>query len=109
MLKEEYNPKHAPVIEVEKEGELFKVTVEVGKEVKHPNEPAHNIEWVDLYFQSEGEEVIHLARVEFKAHEEALTEPKVTLYVKLPKKGKLIAIAYCTKHGLWKAEKEVQM
>ncbi len=108
MIKEEHNPKHTPVIEIEKEGELYKITIEVGKEVKHPNEPSHNIQWIDIYFQPEGKEIVHIARIEFKAHGEYnnYTEPKATVYAKLDGRGKIIAIAYCTLHGLWKAEKE---
>ena len=109
MIKEEKNPKHTPEITVEKEGELYKIIVEVGKEVKHPNEASHNINWIDIYFQPEGKEIVHIARIEFKAHGEFnnYTEPKAVIYAKLEGKGKIIAISYCTLHGLWKAEKEI--
>ena len=109
MIKEEYNPKHSPLIEIEKENELYKITVEVGKETKHPNEPTHSIRWIDIYFQPEGKEPIQLARIEFNAHgeENIYTEPKAVIYAKIPEKGKIITIAYCNLHGLWKMEKEI--
>ena len=110
MFKEEYNPKHTPIINVEKEGELYKIAVEVGKEVEHPNEATHNINWIDIYFKPEGKEIVNLARVELKAHGEYnnYAEPKVTVYAKLEGKGKIIAVSYCTLHGLWKSEYKLE-
>ena len=109
MFKEEYNPKHTPIIEVKKENEVYEIIIEVGKEVKHPNELTHGVQWIDVYFKPEEKELVHLARVEFRAHGEfnVFTEPKVRLYAKLGK-GKIIALAYCNLHGVWKAEKEVE-
>ena len=110
MIHKEYNPKHSPVIEVEKEGELYKISVEVGKEVEHPNAFDHYIGFVEIYFQPEGKEPILISRVEFNAHgeENNYTKPKVIVYAKLEGKGKIIAISYCNKHGLWISEKEIQ-
>jgi len=109
MIKEEYNPKHSPNLEIKKVGNVYEISVEVGKEVKHPNESSHNIKWVDIYFQLEDGEVIQLARVDFTAHgeNEIITEPKVKIYAKL-KKGKVICLAYCNLHGIWKTEKEIE-
>ena len=48
----ELEQKHTPVITAPKKvkkDEIFTVTVEVGKLKTHPNEPAHFIEWVELY------------------------------------------------------------
>ncbi len=44
--------KHMPIITAPKsirKGECFEVTVEVGKLMQHPNEPAHHIEFIELY------------------------------------------------------------
>ena len=48
----ELEQKHTPVITAPKKvkkDETFTVTVEVGKLKAHPNEPAHFIEWIELY------------------------------------------------------------
>ncbi|MEO2154829.1 MAG: desulfoferrodoxin family protein, partial [Nanoarchaeota archaeon] len=81
----------------------------VGKEVEHPNEPAHSVKFIDIYFKPEKGEVIHLARVDFGAHGEfgIHVDPKVILKAKLSK-GKIVALAYCNLHGVWKAEKEIE-
>jgi len=94
---------------LQKEGELYKISIEIGKEVKHPNEPTHNINWIDIYFQPEGRDIVHIARIELKAHGEYgnYTEPKITIFTKLEGRGKLIVLSYCSIHGLWKAEVDI--
>ncbi len=55
--------KHIPVIEAPetvKKGECFKVTVEVGKLLAHPNERNHYIHFVELYADD-----TYLARMDF--------------------------------------------
>ncbi len=102
MINESYNPKHSPVIELKKEGDIYKISVEVGKEVKHPNESSHNIKWLDVFYHSESS-VIHLIRVNFEAHGESgcIVDPKVEFYAKLSEDGEIVAITYCNLHGLW--------
>ena len=49
--------KHVPVIEAPekvKAGEVFSVTVSVGKEVAHPNTTEHHIRWIRLAYKPEG-------------------------------------------------------
>ena len=90
--------KHTPVIEAPtkvKKGESFEVQVEVGKHLKHPNENAHYIEWIELY---SGE--TFLARVDLVPK---LTEPKVKLVVALDHAHPLIAKERCNLHGLWQS------
>ena len=108
-IHKEGKEKHIPELLVTKEGDLYRIEIEVGKEVKHPNLANHNINWVDIYFYPEGKEIVHLARVEFKAHGEFnnYTEPKAIIYAKLDGKGKIVAISYCTLHGLWQKEIEI--
>ncbi len=108
-IKEEYNPKHSPVIEIKKKNGIYKIIIEVGKEKEHPNDFNHNICWLDLFFKPEGKEIVHLARIDFKAHGEnnCFTKPKVVIYTKLEGKGKLIALSYCNLHGVWKTEQEI--
>ncbi|NIO49705.1 MAG: desulfoferrodoxin [Candidatus Aminicenantes bacterium] len=90
--------KHTPVIESPKKvkkGEPFEVQVEVGKHMKHPNENAHYIEWIELY---SGE--TFLARVDLVPR---LTEPKVKFVVALDHAHPLIAKERCNLHGLWQS------
>lgn len=94
----ELEKKHTPVIEAPtkvKKGESFEVQVEVGKHLKHPNENAHYIEWIELY---SGE--TFLARVDLVPR---LTEPKVKLVVALDHAHPLIAKERCNLHGLWQS------
>ncbi|MCG2815746.1 MAG: class II SORL domain-containing protein [Candidatus Aminicenantes bacterium] len=90
--------KHTPVIKAPsevKKGQPFEVVIEVGKYLKHPNENAHFIEWLELY---SGE--TFLARVDFVPR---LTEPKVTLTVAVEHAHPLIARTRCNLHGLWQS------
>jgi len=109
--------KHVPVIEYEREGDLVKVKVQVGKEIPHPNTTEHHIKYIELYFLPEGENfVYHVGRAEFIAHGESTNgpntsdvyaEPIAYFVLKTKKKGKLYALSYCNIHGLW--ENEVQL
>lgn len=95
--------KHTPIIEAParaSEGEFFDVGIEVGKLLKHPNENAHFIQWVELY---SGDTFI--TRVEFTPR---IAEPKVTLPVKLEHVHALRAVARCNLHGTWENIHEFQ-
>jgi superoxide reductase len=109
--------KHMPVIDVPelvKIGEAFPVKLSVGKEIPHPNTTEHHIDWIDLYFQPEGEKFPHqVGHFSFSAHGEAgtgpntgpvYTDPSVTVMVKISKPGVLHAMALCNIHGLWAAQ-----
>ena len=99
----ELEQKHIPVIiapDKVKQDETFTVTVEVGKYKAHPNEPAHFIEWVELYSGD-----TFLFRVSLAG---SLNQPKVTVPVKLTHAhGPLKAWAKCNIHGLWEGEKNI--
>ncbi len=101
----ELEQKHTPVIsapdKVKKE-ETFNVTVEVGKYKAHPNEPAHFIEWVELY---SGDTFLY--RISLSC---SLSDPKITIPVKLTHAhGPLKAWAKCNIHGLWEGEKNIEV
>lgn len=90
--------KHIPVIEAPskvKKGETFEVLVEVGRHLKHPNENAHYIEWIELF---SGE--TFLARVDLIPR---MTEPKVKLAIALDHAHPLVARERCNLHGLWQS------
>jgi len=101
----ELEQKHLPIItapDKAKKDEAFDVTVEVGKLKAHPNEPAHFIEWIELYC---GE--TFLFRISLAG---SLTSPKVTIPVKLTHaRGELKARAKCNMHGLWEGAKPIEV
>jgi len=97
--------KHMPVIEAPakvKKGQCFEISVEVGKLQAHPNEPAHFIEFIDVYADE-----TFLARVDLTA---ALSCPKVTLCFSLPFAAKeLRAYERCNIHGVWLGTKPIKV
>ena len=96
--------KHIPVITAPDQvepGECFEVTVEVGKLLKHPNEPAHFIEFIELYAGR-----VYLARMHFTAK---TTCPVMKACLSLEKDcGSLRAFGRCNIHGVWAAAKPVK-
>lgn len=112
--------KHVPVIVAPEKvaaGEAFTVEYSVGKEIPHPNVPAHYIKWIKLFFIPDGGKfAIELADATFDAHGDtmdpekpgpAYTEPVATAKVKLATSGTLCALSYCNIHGLWGNEKKI--
>jgi len=101
----ELEQKHIPVISAPdkvKRNEIFLITVEVGKYKAHPNEPAHSIEWVELYSGD-----TFLFRVNLSG---SLSYPKTTIPVKLTHAhGPLKTWAKCNIHGLWEGEKNIEV
>ena len=108
--------KHVPVIDCAgtvRANEPFPITVTVGRDVPHPNEPGHHIVWVALHYVPEGAAAsIELARCDFAAHGAGMgsapgparTGATLTVSAALGASGRLIATAYCNLHGLWAAE-----
>lgn len=101
----DFEKKHVPVITAPdkvKRDEEFDVTVEVGKLYPHPNEAGHFISWVELYSGD-----TFLARAYFQP---VSSSPKVTFRVKLSHShGHLKAWEMCNLHGLWQAEKPIEI
>ncbi|MBN1871008.1 MAG: hypothetical protein JW800_00385 [Candidatus Omnitrophica bacterium] len=101
----ELEQKHLPVITAPdkvKKDEVFNMTVEVGKYKAHPNEPAHFIEWIEIYSGD-----TFLFRVNLSG---SISYPKVTFAVKLSHAhGPLKAWAKCNIHGLWEGTKEIEV
>ncbi len=93
--------KHVPFItapdSVEK-GEVFEVTVKMGKEIDHPMEEGHFIEFFDVYAGD-----MKVANVTFTPECEA----EATLKLKLDESVTLTVEEYCNLHGYWKNEKEI--
>ena len=111
------NEKHSPAIDVAKEGDAYKVTASIGKEIGHPNTTAHHIAWMELYFKPEGGKFPYLlGRYDFSAHgagtdgadtSGVYAEPYVSVLFKTEKKGTLLAKSYCNIHGLWESSAEL--
>ena len=112
--------KHIPAIEAPdtvSKGEVFNVTVTVGKEIAHPNKTEHHIRWIDVYFQPDGEKFPYqIGKTEFTAHGESpqgpdsstvYTNPSIVIGLKTDKPGTIIATSYCNIHGLWENSKAV--
>ena len=112
--------KHVPVIECPdtvKPGELFAISVTVGKELPHPNTTEHHIAWIAVHFLPAGAKAtFEIGRFEFSAHGQSPTGPNqgpihtdstVTVRAKVTTGGTIFATAYCNIHGLWESEKPV--
>lgn len=112
--------KHVPLIEAPekvKAGEQFFVKVSVGKEIPHPNTPAHHICWLQLYFLPEGGKlVIEVAKFDYAAHSDTMNAenpgpisagPASCVPVKLTKSGKFFVQSYCNIHGLWESSCDI--
>ncbi len=97
--------KHLPVItapEKVKKNEQFEVAIEVGKLMKHPNEPGHFIQFIELYADD-----TYLARMDFTAQ---TTEPIMKTYIVLKSNyEKLCAYCRCNLHGTWANELEIEI
>ena len=104
--------KHVPLIEAQdkvKKGEWFEVTVNVGKEIPHPNTTEHHISWLELYFLPQGEKFPQqLGRFECSSHGASVqgpntstiyTQPSLTCVFKTDKSGTLLASSFCNIHG----------
>jgi superoxide reductase len=114
--------KHVPVIEcpdVFVPGEMTEVTVEVGKEIEHPNTTEHHIRWIRLYFLPEGSPFAYeVGSFDFGAHGESSAGPntstiytnhKLSLEFRTEVPGTLYATAFCNIHGLWESSKAISI
>lgn len=103
--KKDFIDRHSPFIHCEdtaKAGEVFDITVKVGEEYQHPDDTDHYISSVTLY---SGETKV--AESTFFAGSQGGQGNKgnttVTFGIVLNRNSKLVAHAYCTKHGLWES------
>ena len=114
--------KHVPVIDAPAKvakGELFKVTVSVGKVIAHPNTAEHHIRWIEVYFLADGEKFPYqIGKFEFTSHGEStlgpntstiFTHPEVVCSFKTDKNGTILASSYCNIHGLWQNAEKLEI
>ena len=102
--KKDYIDRHSAFIHCESNAKLgtkFKVKVKVGDEYPHPDVPEHYIAWVQLW---DGEKMLAQANFIEGALGNEDNNQEVDFYIVPKKNMKLIAQAFCTKHGLWQSE-----
>lgn len=90
---------HVPVIEapeVALAGEMFSVTVKVGR-LPHVTKAGHHIQFIDLYADQ-----AHVSRTMFTP---TAIKPKIACFLTLDGSVTLRAIAFCNLHGSWEAER----
>ncbi len=97
--------KHLPIITAPRrarKGEFFEITVEVGKLLRHPTEPGHFIQFIELYAGD-----TYLARMDFTGK---TTYPIMKASVALEHQhGKLRAFARCNLHGTWESSLDIEV
>jgi superoxide reductase len=96
--------KHFPTIEVPeaiKAWEPFNVNVTIGKSLAHPNEGAHFIQWVELYYNE-----VLIGRTELTP---TVYDMPVIFRVKLGKPGDLRVRSRCNLHGIWEGSTELKV
>jgi len=100
--KTDLEKKHDPTLEVPasvRAWEPFDVKITLGKELEHPNEGSHFIQWVELYYGD-----VLIGRTELTP---TIYEFPVTMRIKLGKSGILRALARCNLHGIWEGSTEL--
>ncbi|MEW6219161.1 MAG: class II SORL domain-containing protein [Thermodesulfobacteriota bacterium] len=108
--------KHVPVIEapaVVGPDVPFEVSVQVGKDIAHPNTTGHHIRWIQVFFLPEGGKFAYqVGEFAFTAHGESTegadtgpvhTDHRVRFALTLKASGTLFATSYCNIHGLWES------
>ena len=110
--KKDFVDRHSPFIHCEAEakaGVPFAVTIKMGEEYQHPDDFDHYISSISLF-----DKETKLAEMNYLAGAQGGQDKKanatVTFHVVLSKNAKLVAQAYCTKHGIWESDpKEIKV
>lgn len=102
--KKDYIDRHSPFVHCEKtakKGEKFNVKVKVGEEYSHPDDFDHYIAYIQLW---NGE--FMLGSTHFAPGTLGNESGQVEVDFKIvPRKNmKLVAMSFCTKHGLWQSD-----
>lgn len=101
----ELEKKHIPVIDAPskvKKDEPFEVKIRCGGLLAHPNEPAHFIEWLELYCGN-----TFLGRAQYSG---GASYPEAVFKVKLSHShGPIKVWAKCNLHGLWENIKDISV
>lgn len=92
----DFEKKHTPHIDVDEVDEGLLITVSVGWDVPHPNQPDHYIAWIELYAGQAS-----IARFDLSP---VATVPVVSVVVNVDPGTVIRAIEHCNLHGLWAAD-----
>ena len=92
----DFEKKHTPHIEVAASGDVSVISVTVGWDVSHPNQPDHYITWIELFAND-----APIARFDLSP---VATAPIVSIVVALEPGTVVRAIEHCNMHGLWASE-----
>jgi superoxide reductase len=105
--KRDYIDRHSAFVHCDdaaKKGEKFKVKVQVGDEYLHPDDFDHYISWIQLW---DGEKMLAQTNFTSGILGNAAGQIEVDFHIVPSRKMKLIATAFCTKHGLWQSDEKV--
>jgi superoxide reductase len=92
----DFEKKHTPHIDIDQVDGGQLVTVTVGWDVVHPNQPDHYITWIELLADG-----APIARFDLSP---VATSPVVSVVVDVDAGTVLRAVEHCNLHGLWAAE-----
>ena len=103
--KKDFIDRHSPFIYCDgtaKKGEKFNVRVQMGKEYKHPDDFDHYISYIQLF---DGDTLLGQVTYMAGAQGSAPANAEATFTI-IPHKAKmkLVAVSYCTKHGVWESD-----
>ncbi|MBN2248237.1 MAG: superoxide reductase [Coriobacteriia bacterium] len=92
----DFEKKHTPFIVVEQADDGYHLSVTVGHEVAHPNQPDHWIGWIELLVGDAAVARFDLAPM--------VTAPVVSVVLDVEAGTVVRAIEHCNLHGLWASE-----
>jgi superoxide reductase len=102
--KKDYIDRHSAFVHCEssaKAGEKFAVTVKVGDEYSHPDDFDHYISQIQLW---NGEMLLATTNFTPGVLGNAPGQVETVFHIVPTKNMKLMATAFCTKHGLWHSD-----
>ncbi len=105
--KKDYIDRHSAFVHCEnsaKKGEKMTVKVKVGDAYTHPDDFDHYIKYVQLW---SGETLLAETNFPPGTLGNQAGNVEVDFYIVPQRKLKLVAMAYCTKHGLWQSDEVV--
>jgi len=114
--------KHVPAIEAPDKvaaGEMFGVSVTLGKAAAHPNTTEHHIRYIRLFFKPDDDKFVYnVGNCEFSAHGESAAGPNegpvhthhcTSFEMSTTRSGTLHAVSYCNIHGLWESKTHIDV
>ena len=105
--KKDFIDRHSAFIHCENQatkGEKVNVNVKIGDQYQHPDDPDHFISWIQLW---SGEKMLAQANFTEGAQGNIPGNLEVDFYIVPQKDLKLMAHAFCTKHGLWQSDEKL--